>query len=127
MAIEYNKKEKLIYFMNIQEIQQSLLEGCIIEYSAHCQKRMLERNISRGDIVNCIVNGEIIEEYPLSEDNYSENSFPSCLVLGEKMDCDEKIHIVIGYNGEKILIISACYPDVQYWLEDYKTRRSRHV
>ena len=53
----------------------------------------------------------------------SGKSLPSCLILGVKV-CDQKpIHIVIGFNGVKILVISACYPDQEHWMEDNKTRK----
>lgn len=109
--------------MNITDIQNSVCEGVPIEYSAHCLKRMLERDISTTDINNCIFHGEIIEEYPLKDGNFSDKSLPSCLILGNKKDSDQKIHVVIGYNRKKILIISACFPKPEVWREDYKTRR----
>lgn len=109
--------------MIIDALIHAIDENTPIEYTAHCLKRMLERDISRADIINCILHGEIIEDYPLDEKNTSENSFPSCLLLGLKSDGDTKIHIVVGYNGKKILIISACYPDSKHWMDDYRTRR----
>ncbi len=108
--------------MLIEELKDAFKAGIPVEYSAHCQKRMLERNISRADIVNCIYSGEIIEEYPL-DDNYSSSSLPACLVLGLKISNDTYIHVVVGFNGKKVLIISAYYPDNVHWLEDLKTRR----
>ena len=109
--------------MNINELRNALDNGVKIEYTAHCQKRMLEREISRADIINCIYTGEIIEEHPLDENNRSESSLPSCLILGFKVIDKKAIHIVVGYNGTKMLMISACYPTSEHWLEDNKTRR----
>ena len=51
--------------MDINELRNAFMSGTPVEYKAHCQKRMLERNISRKDIADCIMNGEIIEDYPL--------------------------------------------------------------
>lgn len=109
--------------MNINEIRTAIDNGMPVEYSAHCQKRMLERDILRADVLNCIYHGEIIEEYPLDDENNSEKSLPSCLILGVKKIEDVSIHVVVGFNGRKVLIISACYPDKEHWLEDNKTRR----
>ena len=47
-----------------------------IKWSEHCANRMFERDISKGDVINTILNGKIIEYY---EDDYP---FPSCLLLG---------------------------------------------
>ena len=53
--------------MTIEELRSAVTAGIPIEYKAHCLKRMLERNISRHDIINCIMYGEIIEDYPLEK------------------------------------------------------------
>lgn len=113
--------------MDINEIRNALTSGVPIEYKAHCQKRMLERGISRNEIINCILHGEIIEDYPLDENNTSESSFPSCLILWIDITEDNVLHVVIGYNGRKIIIISAYHPQKELWSDDYKKRRTKHV
>ena len=95
----------------------------VIGISKHCQKRMLESGISRLDIKNCVLNGGLIEEYPLTDGNNSEKSFPSCLMLGMKLNNNEVIHVVVGFNGHRILVISAYYPDLLHWEEDFKNRK----
>ncbi len=109
--------------MDINELRAALSSGIPVEYTTHCQKRMLERNITRKDIVNCILHGEIIEDYPLDDNNNSEASFPSCLILWIDIQENGAIHIVVGFNGKKIIIISAYRPDDNHWLDDYKTRK----
>lgn len=84
---------------------------------------MLERNISRHDIINCIMYGEIIEDYPLEKENTSELSYPSCLILWVNILKDDVFHIVVGYNGRRMIIISAYHPNEEHWEPDYKTRR----
>ena len=109
--------------MNIEDLRKALENDVPVEYKMHCLKRMMERDISRKDIIDSIKNGEIIEDYPLSSDNTSENSFPSCLILSLRNKDMRPIHVVVGYNGKKIIIISAYYPDRERWYEDYKTRK----
>lgn len=109
--------------MTIEQIRQAFISGISVNYKAHCLKRMMERDISRKDIENCIMEGEIIEDYPLEQSNKSETSYPSCLILGITADKCKKLHVVIGYNEETIIIITAYYPDLEHWNSDYKTRR----
>lgn len=109
--------------MNISELRNALNCDIPIEYSIHCQKRMLERGISRNDIRHCIYYGEIIEINLLAEDNKSEKSLPSCLILDYRAEDNQAVHVLIGFNGKRMLIISACYPDSNHWLPDNKTRR----
>ncbi len=54
--------------MSITEIQDKIQTG---EYriSDHATKRMLQRSIDRFEVMEAILNGEIVEEYP--QDKYS--------------------------------------------------------
>lgn len=106
--------------MNINKIRSALNKGNI-EYSLHVQKRMLERGISRDDIKNCIKTGEIIEDYPIDE-NMPSTSFPSCLIKGNTTDTNI-LHIVIGFDGEKILLITAYFPDIIEWNASFDERK----
>lgn len=47
-----------------------------IEITIHAAKRLAQRNISVNDVISCVHQGEIIEQY---EDDYP---YPSCLLLG---------------------------------------------
>lgn len=109
--------------MDIIELRKALGSGMLIEYSTHCQKRMLERGISREDITHCIYYGEIVEVNLLPDDNKSEKSLPSCLILDYRVIDNQAVHVLVGFNGKRILIISVCYPDIEHWLPDNKTRR----
>lgn len=109
--------------MNIEELRAAFLNGVPVEYKLHCQKRMLERNISRDDIAKCVLYGEIIEYYPLDESNTSDKSSPSCLILHVNLDNGDALHVVVGYNGKKIIFITAYHPDKEHWEDDYKTRK----
>lgn len=113
------------YVMQIEELRKALQQGIVVEYKAHCQKRMLERGITRGDILECIQKGEIIEEYPLNDENKSEKSFPACLVLGIEINANKMLHVVVGYNTRKMIIISAYRPDDEHFEKDGKTRKER--
>ena len=110
--------------MDITELRRAFDLGASVEYSMHCQKRMLERGISRDDIKHCIYFGEIIEVNLLSADNKSEKSLPSYLILGNRIEDNQAIHVLIGFNGRRMLVISACYPDAEHWMTDNKTRRT---
>ena len=55
--------------MDIMELRNAFTSGVPVEYKAHCLKRMLERDISKKDIADCILCGENIEDYPLDENN----------------------------------------------------------
>lgn len=109
--------------VEIEQLRKAFVSGAPVEYKLHCQKRMLERNITRKDIENSILNGEIIEDYPLDEDNVSMGSYPSCLILWVNIEGCGIIHVVVGFNGRKIIIISAYHPDSDHWENDFKTRR----
>lgn len=95
---------------------QALCTGSHIIWTQHCLERMQERDISRADVKNGILTGEIIEEYP---DDYPH---PSCLIFGYTIN-NRILHIVAGCDSINIYIITAYYPDTKKFEEDLKTRR----
>ena len=48
--------------------------------------------------------------------------YPSCLVYGISVN-NKILHIVCGFNGEELWIITAYYPNRDEWNEDMKTRK----
>lgn len=82
----------------------------------HALERMLERSISRDEVMQCARHGEIIESYP------EDFPYPSSLVL----QIEGKIlHIVMALNGEECYVITAYRPNVDEFENDFKTRKKR--
>ncbi len=98
------------------DLLRSLCKSGNVLYSAHALERIHSRGIFRKDIINAILNGEIIEQYP------NDRIYPSCLVFGYSIN-SEIIHIVCGTNGETLVIITAYFPSKDLFEEDMKTRR----
>jgi hypothetical protein len=78
---------------------------------------MMERGISRDEVKQALLDGELIEEYP------NDNPFPSGLILGFINEIP--LHVVLGIDKETnyCYIITAYWPDLEYFESDYKTRR----
>jgi hypothetical protein len=77
---------------------------------------MQERDISRADVKRCIMEGEIIEDYP------EDFPHPSCLVFGYS-ESNNVIHVVVGNDGNNIYIITAYFPNTTKFEQDLKTRK----
>ena len=88
-----------------------------IVWTEHLALRLRERNIKRSDIIECIQNGEIIEQYP---DAYP---YPACLIFAIIKN-NNPIHTVAGIGDNKLCIITAYYPTLDKWEVDYKTRKA---
>lgn len=101
--------------MEINKLR-SLCNYSAIKWSAHCLARMQERDISRSDIKNCILNGEIIEDYP------TDFPHPSCLIFGNTID-KRVLHVVVGTDGTYAYIITAYFPSTEKFEIDLKTRK----
>ena len=84
----------------------------------HAADMMMKRGISRLDVLDCLQNGEIIEDYPNSFPN------PSCLVFG-KIASNKIIHAVVGIKDDMLMIITAYFPDTIKFEEDLRTRRKK--
>ena len=71
-----------------------------IRITLHAAKRLEQRGIFLKDVISCIMNGEIIEQYP---DDYP---YPSCLILGMSIE-DKYLHVVIGNHESDLFLITA--------------------
>lgn len=89
-----------------------------IRWSAHAAARIQERGIKRTDIIHCLLNGELIEDYP------TDFPHPSCLVLGFTL-AGKALHVVAGCDDEYVYIITAYIPDLTKFEADLKTRKER--
>ena len=90
------------------------LEHIVI--TAHAYQRLTERNITTKDVMKVIAEGEIIKQY---ED---DKPLPSCLLLGLSIN-NQYLHVVVSVDEEFIYLVTAYYPSLEQWEEDYKTRR----
>lgn len=100
------------------EIFKKLCAASKIRWTIHGMERLQERGISREDIINCIMNGEIIEEYPNDFPN------PSALIFGYNID-GQIIHTVCGTDNSFVYVITAYFPNEDKFLDDLKTRRKK--
>ena len=101
--------------LNIEELRR-ICSPENIEITLHAAKRLGQRGIFIKDIIFCIQNGEIIEQYP---DDYP---YPSCLILGVSIG-KQYLHVVVGSNLETLWIVTAYFPSLQKWESDFKTRK----
>ena len=87
-----------------------------ILWTTHALERLQERDISVDDVKHCIMNGEIIEEYP--------NDFPNpgALIFGYDLK-GKIIHVVCGIDENFLYLITAYVPTTKKFLDDLKTRR----
>ena len=69
----------------------------------------MERDISRADVKKCVLEGEIIEDYP---DDFPH---PSCLIFGYTIN-DKIIYVVAGSDGKYIILLQHTF-QIQYKFE----------
>lgn len=101
--------------INIEDLRKLCNENKF-KWSLHSLKRMRERNITVADYKSCILNGEIIEQYP------NDRPLPSCLILGCSVS-NRPLHSVLGTDNSFIYTITAYYPSASEWESDLKTRK----
>lgn len=97
-----------------REIIELAREGRI-EWSSHAVRRMLERRISREEVLGCLLSDEIIEQYP------NDLLFPSCLLLG--YHGGEPLHVVCSIGQGRLWIITVYRPSPERWSDDFRRRR----
>jgi hypothetical protein len=103
--------------MELEKTRKSVIEKKI-NWQNHALARMLERGISRDEVKEVILYGEIIEEYS------NDYPFPSCLMFYKDI---KPLHVVLSYDktNHVIYIITAYQPDLNHFETDLKTRRQQ--
>lgn len=88
------------------------------EFTQHALRRVVERNISEGEIRQAGGQAVIVEEYPA--DKYS----PSCLLLGFTGG-QRPLHIQVtrAPDQPKVRIITLYEPDPAEWVNFIKRRK----
>lgn len=84
----------------------------------HSSERCRQRGIKKRDIRNAVLNGEIIEQYP------NDFPFPSCLVRGLSLE-NKIIHVFMSDEGTGSRIITAYFPDIEKWDNDFEIRKEK--
>ena len=103
--------------IDIAEIREMISAGLII-WTEHLALRLKERGIKRADVIECLENGEIIEQYP------DDMPFQSCLILGMAAS-GNPIHVVCALDHcTSCCIITAYSPSLDKWEPDNKTRKA---
>jgi hypothetical protein len=102
--------------MNLDLIKDAIEKGCL-DWNKHALERALERNISREEVKQVLLTGEIVESYE------NDRPLPSFLVLGwpHKRPC----HVVAAYDRQlnHCYIITVYIPDEEHFYQDFKTRK----
>jgi len=95
--------------------------GRRIQWQRHALERMIQRGIRRSDVLQVLTKGELIEEYPL------DKPWPSALFLGWVRG--SPVHVVAAYhrNLQKTAIITVYEPSLEYFENDFRTRRKRNA
>jgi len=78
----------------------------------------MERGISRNEVKQTLLKGELIEEY------HDDHPFPSGLFFNTNEG--KPLHVVaaIDIENEWCYIITAYRPDSEHFEQDFKTRKS---
>ena len=101
--------------MQIDDIKKHiLLENYIITFHAH--RRMDERSISTDDLVNLILHGSIIEDYP--------NSKPCHSALISNSTGGRHCHAVVALCENHLRIVTVYWPEDGEWTNQMTRRKS---
>ena len=101
--------------ININDIQ--VLYNNAVVLTQHFIDRIGKRGIIFADVKSGINSGKIIEHYP---DDYPH---PSVLIFGYSTG-NKPLHIVVGVGGGFVWLITAYYPDLEKWEDDFVTRKA---
>ena len=107
----------MVYLTDIKDDAKKSANKKIL-FLPHAIRQMsrFDRMISVQEIKNVIMEGEVIEDYPVDTRGHS------CLIMG--LDTSNRpIHLVCAPKKDYLAIITAYLPDLEDWLDGYKNRR----
>jgi Domain of unknown function (DUF4258) len=86
-------------------------------YRVHAIRRMLERQISQGEVRRVIETGEVIAGYP------EDRPYPSRLILG--WSAGKPRHVLVADNAadEETIVVTVYEPDPGLWDRTFRRRR----
>jgi hypothetical protein len=89
------------------------------EWRKHTLERLIERFIAQDDVLDVLLNGGIIEDYP------TDTPYPSSLFFAKIRG--RALHVVAAFDeaDDWAYIITAYIPDRDHFEADLKTRRKR--
>ncbi|HJW87308.1 MAG TPA: DUF4258 domain-containing protein [Candidatus Brocadiaceae bacterium] len=100
--------------MNLANIRKAFIENNF-RYTKHGAEQRINRHITGEEIKQAILNGEIVENYPI--DKYG----PSCLVYG-KTNMGRPLHVQIALLPI-ISIVTVYEPDPKQWIDNRIRRK----
>lgn len=96
--------------MELREIKKKIREG-LYEYSQHAEIERVNDELTFFQIEDALLNGKILEQYEAT------GRGESCLIVGFAGDLP--IHIVCGYRGEKVIVITVYIPKKPKFIDAY--------
>lgn len=107
--------------MNIEFEIEGLREAFAagrIHWHAHALARLLERGISRSEILNAVMHGEVIITYQ------EDRPYPSCLLFHNG---ELPVYVMAAVDPATSIghVITAYRPDLDHFEADLKTRRTK--
>lgn len=99
--------------MDIEAVKNHVQQFGVV-LTRHALRQMVDRDITRREVEQAILSGEIIEEYP--ERRHS----PCCLVYGQT-ETGRPLHVVCSLPPQ-LRVITTYEPDAVEWV-DYRVRR----
>jgi Ser/Thr protein kinase RdoA (MazF antagonist) len=102
--------------LNQAELRE-IISARQFEWRKHVLQRLAQRNISQKAVLDALLAGELIEDYP------EDKPYPSALFLGWVEGKPLYIVVSLDESNEWAYIITAYEPSLEYFEPDFKTRR----
>ena len=96
---------------------QEVIRARSVEWRKHVLQRMAERNISQASVLDVLLTGERVRDYP------EDKPFASALFLG--YDGPRPLHVVAALDetAGQAFIVTVYEPSLEVFEADYKTKR----
>ena len=101
--------------VKISAIRQ-LCASASFRWTDHAMQRLIKRGISPDEVIEALLHGDIIEQYP------TDYPYPSCLVFA-MVRINRPLHVVCSIGEGRLIIITAYVPDKERWDTTFTRRK----
>ena len=95
---------------------QAIADGNII-WRKHVLEKMIERGVSRAEVLEALETGEVIQCYQ------DDRPFPSVLILA--FSSERPLHVVVAFDDLNAVafVITTYEPDLGIFEDDFRTKK----
>ena len=99
----------------MKRIREQVRKG-LLRFTLHAHQRMVEENVAVDEVVEALMNGEVVENYP-------EHKRGACCLVCGRTKTGRYVHVVCTTGLDVVVIITVYEPRKPKWRTPFERAR----